>query len=163
MMAKAAEQQKAALADAKEKTDEAVKAAKNDAPPPPKKGEPKAAEPKAADPEPVAVKDSPPPPKEPVAAPPSGSGSGGYATFARKRDAIEKLFETDPMVLQKSTELQTLYGDYLEDAYELDKKWGKETAKKPDHMRLNARLRDAELFVKSGKKIDSIAGKLGIR
>jgi len=170
IMAKAAEAQKQALADAKEKTDDAVKGAKNDAPPP-KKGDPKEprAEPKAADPEPVAVKDSPPPVKEkdppppkdePVAAAPSG---GGYATFARKRDAIEKLFENDPTVLSKSGDLQKLYGDYLEEAYDLDKKWGKETAKKPDHMRLNARLRDAELYGKTGKTIDSIAGKLNIR
>ena len=169
VMAQVAEQQKAAQAqidDAKEKTDDAVKAAK---PPEPKKGEPKAeprAEPKA-EPEPVAAKETPPPPKEKdppaVKEEAAAAPSGGYAIFAHKRDAIEKLFENDPTVLAKNADLQKLYGDYLEEAYDLDKKWGKETAKKPDHLKLNARLRDAELYGKTGKTIDSIAGKLNIR
>lgn len=171
LMAKAAEAQKQALAaagDAKDDADEAVKTVKKDAPPEPKKGDPKPeprAEPKA-DPEPVAVKDTPPPPAKDVPAAkdePAASPSGGYATFAKRRDAIEKLFENDPTVLQKNAELQRLYGDYIESAYDLDKKWGKETSKKPERAKLNAHLRDAELYGKTGKTIDTLAGKLGVR
>lgn len=159
-LAKAAELQKKAqqqIADATAKAEDA--APKKDAPPE-KKPEPVvAAKQPVADPEPVAVKDTPPPPKdEPVV-----TGSGAYATFARRRDAIEKLFENDPTVLQKSGELQKLYGDYLEAAYDLDKKWGKDTAKNPEHAKLNARLRDAELYGKTGKTIDSLAAKLGVK
>lgn len=143
--------------DAKDdKADEPVKTTKKD-PPPPKPEPAKDPEPVAAkDPEPVA-KNTPPPP-EPTVTP-----SAGYATFARRRDAIEKAFESDPTLLQKSADLQKLYGEYIEDAYDLDKKWGKESQKKPERARLNARLRDAELYGKSGKTIDSIATKLGIK
>lgn len=174
MTARAAEAQKAALAAAaagKDKPDEPVKTVKKDGPPEPKKGDPKP-EPKAdpePEPEPVAVKDTtpPPPPKDPpvvkdepvVAAPVANSG---YGTFAKRRDAIEKLFESDPTML-KNSELQRLYADYLENAWELDRKWAKESAKKPERARLNARLRDAELYGKTGKTIDTLAGKLGLR
>ena len=154
----------AKVADAKDKADDAkddkadepVKTTKKD-PPPPKPEPAKDPEPVAAkDPEPVA-KNTPPPP-EPTVTP-----SAGYATFARRRDAIEKAFESDPTLLQKSADLQKLYGEYIEDAYDLEKKWGKESQKKPERARLNARLRDAELYGKSGKTIDSIAAKLGIK
>lgn len=141
------------------KDDEPVKTAKKDAPP--AKPEPKADPPPVAaakDPAPAPVKDTPPAAKdEPVVA------SGGYATFAKRRDAIEKLFEADPTVLQKSSELQKLYGDYVEDAYDLDKQLQKDNQKKPGRAKLNTRLRDAELFQKSGKTIDSLAAKLGIK
>ena len=76
---------------------------------------------------------------------------------------MEKQLENDPTVLQKSADVQRLYGEYIEAAYDLDKKWGKETSKKPERARLNARLRDAELYGKSGKTIDQLAGKLGIK
>jgi hypothetical protein len=35
--------------------------------------------------------------------------------------------------------------------------------KKPERSKLNARLRDAELYERSGKTIDSLAAKLGIK
>lgn len=151
-----------AVADGKD----AVKDAKKDAPPEPKAAdkkdtkkepEPKV-EDKPADPEPVAVKDTPPPPVKDTP-----SASGGYGTFARKRDAIEKLFETDPTVLQKSEELKSLYAAYLEEQFDLDKKWGKETAKKPERARLHQRLRDADLFSRTAKTIDQMASKLNIK
>lgn len=142
--------------DAKDdKADEPVKTTKKD-PPPPKPEPAKDPEPVAKDPETVA-KNTPPPP-EPTVTP-----SAGYATFAKRRDAIEKAFENDPTLLQKSADLQKLYGEYIEDAYDLERKWGKETNKKPERAKLNARLRDAELYGKSSKTIDSIAAKLGIK
>ena len=157
LQANAADAQKkgqAAIEDVKQDTAEVkekvVKTAKKDAPPP------VAAKEKEA---PVApVKEAPPEAKEE----PEISPSAGYAMFAKRRDAIEKLLEADPTVLQKSTELQKLYADYAEDVYDLDKKWNKDTAKKPERAKLNAHLRDAELFGKSGKTIDALAAKLGI-
>lgn len=168
MQAKAEADAKKAMAavdDATAKADDAADepkeepVVKKDAPPKP---EPKADPvPVAAkEPAPVAVKDTPPAPvkDEPTVAP-----STGYTTFAKRRDAIEKLFELDPTVLAKSGDLQKLYGDYIEEAYELDKRMFKDNSKKPERAKLNARLRDAELYQKTGKTIDSLAGKLGIR
>ncbi len=148
----------AAAEDAAAKAEGAADDAKDDAPAEkPVKAEAAKPEPVAA---PVAVKETPPAPvkDEPVAAP-----SGGYTMFAKRRDAIEKLFEADPTVLAKSGDLQKLYGDYIEEAYELDKRMFKDNQKKPERAKLNARLRDAELYQKTGKTIDSLAGKLGIR
>lgn len=140
--AKLAEVKEAAQAKAAEKSTEA-------------KAEPRAAEKeakaapevKSAEPEEASTKDE----------------AGAYAAFARRRDAIEKRFETDPTVLQRNADMQRLYGEYLAQESEVDKKWSKETAKKPERERLNARLRDAELFAKTGKIVDSIAAKLNIR
>lgn len=152
----------AAVEDAKEKVDAAKEDAKT--PPPPEKTEKpekveKSPEPKAvAAPEPT--RDTPPPAKveaSPVAA------SSAYGTFARRRDAIEKTFEADPVLLQKSPELQGLYAEYLDDAYEIEKKYQKEWSKKPERRLLIQRLRDAELFQKTGKTVDQLAGKLGIK
>lgn len=172
ILAKAAEAQKKAMAEANAAQEKAAEAqaqaesaAKKDAPPEPKRPE-KKEEPKAEvkpEPEAVAVKETPPPPKEEnVVIAPAGAG-GGYAAFARKRDAIEKLFETDPTVLQRSADYQKLYASYVEDAFELDKKWAKENAKKPERARLNLRLKEAELYGKTSKTIDSLAAKLGVK
>ncbi len=175
LMAKAQAEQKKALAAAKaaqegadEATEKVEAAVKEDskAPPPEKAEKPEKTEKaeKTTEPKVVAepTRDAPPPAKvEPTASP--ASASSAYSTFARRRDAIEKTFEADPVLLQKSAELQSLYADYLDDAYELDKKYGKETAKKPERARLNQRLKDAELFQKTGKTVDSLAGKLGIK
>jgi hypothetical protein len=170
MLAKAAEEQKNAEAEVEAKADEPVKTAKKD---PAKaerenaKVENEAAKPEAKaekeaerEPEAIAAKDVPPVAvkEEPVASP-----SGAYGAFARRRDAIEKLLENDPTVLQKNADLQRLYGEYSEGAYDLDKKWAKESAKKPERSKLHARLRDAELFSKTSKTVDSMAQKLGIR
>ncbi len=168
MQAKAEADAKKAMAaaeDATAKDQDAVEDAKDDvAPEKPVKVEAAKPDPKpepvaAKDPAPV-VKDTPPAPvkDDAVAAP-----SGGYTMFAKRRDAIEKLFESDPTVLAKSSDLQKLYGDYIEEAYELDKRMFKDNSKKPERAKLNARLRDAELYQKTGKTIDSLAGKLGIR
>lgn len=170
LQAKAEAEQKKALAaadDAKDDADDAkddakaepVKAAKKDEPPAKAEKTEKA---EAAPPPPAkdVAKDSPPPPvkEEAVVAP-----SAGYATFAKRRDAIEKLLEADPTVLKKNAEVRELYGEYVEFAYDLDKKMLTDNKKKPERAKLNARLRDAELFEKSGKTIDSLAGKLGIK
>lgn len=131
-----------------------VPPAKEAPPPPPAREEPPVEV--AAKPEPKVetppVKEAPPPTKD-----------AGYAAFARKRDAVEKLFEADPTVLAKSRELQGLYAEYLETAFELDKKYGKDSAKRPERRKLNAHLRDAELYGKTNKVIDQLAGKLGLR
>lgn len=166
-----------ALADAKKA--QAAAAAKDapkdegtEAPPPPepkKKDEPKAVakdEPKPPKDEPkdepvVAAKDTPPPPKTDPAV--AIAASGAYGTFARRRDAIEKTFEADPTILQKNTELQKLYSEYLDAAYDLDKKLQKDNQKKPELSKLNARLHDAELFGKTSKTIDQLAEKLKIK
>lgn len=113
-----------------------------------------------AEPEPVVAKEAAPIAKkeEPPPLP-----SSKYATFARKREAIEKRFGFDPTVLQRSAELQRLYADYVETAYELDKKWSKATAKKPERAKLHALLCEAELFGRTGKTIDALAAKLNIR
>lgn len=165
LQAKAEADTKKAMAEAEAATpraDDVAGDAKDDAPAEkPVKAEAAKPEPVAAkDPAPVAAKDTPPATvkDEPVAA-----LSGGYVVFARRRDAIEKLFENDPTVLAKSNDLQKLYGDYIEEAYELDKRMFKDNSKKPERAKLNARLRDAELYQKTGKTIDSLAGKLGVR
>lgn len=161
-----------ALADAKKAQAAAMKDVPKDdgaeAAPPEPKNEPKKAkdEPKAApkdEPkdEPVAVKDTPPPPTK--AEPTPVSVSGAYVNFARKRDAIERTFEADPTILQKSSELQKLYAEYLDAAYDLDKKLIKDNQKKPELAKLNARLHDAELFGKTNKTIEQLADKLKIK
>ncbi|MGV3623157.1 MAG: hypothetical protein ACO1OB_20220 [Archangium sp.] len=176
LMAKAqADQKKAmdAVKAAQDNANAAVKDAEDDAKedtkaPPPEKVEKteKTEKPNVvASPEPTRepVKDTPPAVKEePVKANPVAANSA-YGTFARRRDAVEKTFEADPTILQKNTELQILYAEYLDEAYELDKKYGKETSKKPERRLLNQRLRDAELYQKTSKTVDSLAGKLGIK
>ncbi|HEY1088640.1 MAG TPA: FHA domain-containing protein [Archangium sp.] len=169
ILAKAQEQQKKAMAQAQaaqdaanQKADDAKEAVADAKKPPAPKEEPKA-DPKAEPtPEPVAAKETPPAPKEEavVMAP---TGSGSYAAYARKRDAIEKAIENDPTVLSRNTELQKLYGSYTEDAYEISQKWQKDTSKKPERAKLHAHLRDAELFNKTAKTIEQIAAKLGVK
>lgn len=176
LMAKAQADQKKAMDAVKAAQDNANAAAKDAeddakedtrAAPPPEKVEKveKTEKPNVvASPEPTRepVKETPPTPKEDVKAAPVAASSA-YGTFARRRDAVEKTFEADPTLLQKSAELQSLYAEYLDEAYELDKKYGKETQKKPERRLLNQRLRDAELYQKTGKTVDQLAGKLGIK
>jgi hypothetical protein len=138
--------------EAPAKPEKVAKPEKTEKTPPPEKVEKAEATPPPAKDTPPAAKD------EAVVAP-----SGGYATFARRRDAVEKLLEADPTVLQKNAQVRELYGDYVEAAYDLDKKMLTDNKKKPERAKLNARLRDAELYEKSGKTIDSLAGKLGIK
>lgn len=128
--------------------------------PKPAKDEPKPAKDEPRD-EPVAAKDTPPPPAKVDVAPITASGA--YGTFARRRDSIEKTFEADPTILAKSTELQKLYSEYLDAAYDLDKKLQKDNQKKPELSKLNARLHDAELFTKTSKTIDQLAEKMKIK
>jgi hypothetical protein len=167
-MAKATALQKnaqAAVADAQDKADDA----KDDPPPakPEKVAKPEKAPEKAPPPEKVEkVEAAPPPAKDnPPAAKdePVVAASNGYATFARRRDAVEKLLEADPTVLKKNTEVRDLYADFVEASFDLDKKMTADNKKKPERSKLNARLRDAELYERSGKTIDSLAAKLGIK
>lgn len=179
LMAKAQADQKKAMDAVKAAQDQAnvaVKQAEDDAKedtkaPPPERTEKvekveKVEKPNVvASPEPTRepVRDTPPAPvKEDTKVAPVAASSA-YGAFARRRDAIEKTLEADPTLLQKSAELQSLYAEYLDEAYELDKKYGKETQKKPERRLLNQRLRDAELYQKTGKTVDQLAGKLGIK
>ncbi|MFT3710624.1 MAG: hypothetical protein QM817_23615 [Archangium sp.] len=136
-----------------------------EAPPEPKTAtkepEPKTAkepEPKVAEPEPV--KDTPPPAKVADAAP---TPTGAYGGFFRKREAMERMFDADPTILAKNEDVRKLYSDYLDAVGDVDKKWNKERSKKPELEKLNARLREAELFSKTGKTVDQLAEKLKIR
>lgn len=120
--------------------------------------------------EPVAKTDekpvnTPPPPPEKTAPVEDTSvpASGDYAVFARHRDAVEKTFENNPVVLQKNKDLQKLYGEYLDTVYELDKQYAKEISKNPERRRLYERLKEAELSQKTGKTIETLSSKLGIR
>lgn len=174
LQAKAAADLKKAQAAAAAGKDDGAEAAdapppkKKDAPPEPKTKDPepkvaaKDPEPKATakDPEPEPVKDTPPPPKVADAAP---AATGAYGGFFRKREAMERMFDADPTVLAKNEDVRKLYSDYLDAVGDVDKKWNKERSKKPELEKLNARLREAELFSKTGKTVDQLAEKLKIK
>ena len=155
--------------DGDEKNDDAKPTPKkpvakaDDAKPTPEKNDP----PPEEKPTPVAKNDEkpsnmpPPPEKTPVDN--SVPATGDYAVFARHRDAVEKTFENNPVLLQKNKDLQKLYGEYLDAVYELDKSYAKEIGKNPERRRLYERLKEAELSQKTGKTIETLSSKLGIR
>lgn len=126
---------------------------------------PTKAEPVVAKTDEKPTKTTPPPPVEKTAPVEDSSlpPSGDYANFARRRDAVEKTFENNPVTLQKNKDLQKLYGEYLDTVYELDKQYAKEISKNPERRRLYERLKEAELSQKTGKTIDTLSSKLGIR
>lgn len=135
----------------------------DDAKPAPEKNDPPPEKP-----EPVAKNDekptnTPPPPVEKTPVDTSVPATGDYAVFARHRDAVEKTFENNPVLLQKNKDLQKLYGEYLDTVYELDKSYAKEISKNPERRRLYERLKEAELSQKTGKTIETLSSKLGIR
>jgi hypothetical protein len=156
----------AAVADAKDRADEAADAKapadkpKDPPPPPPEAKKPDeapvaVAEPPKADPEPV--KKPPEPPKA------TGKAGSAYGDFARKREAMERMLEADPTVLDGDRALQDLYGDYLKESYDLDKKYAKDIAKNPGKVKLYEHLKNSELFRKTHTQVDQLAGKLGVR
>lgn len=115
----------------------------------------KAAEAKNTTPEP---KTTPAPEDKPEkSAPVTGSG---YPAFAQMRDAIEKRVTDDPTQLNKNKALLELYRDYEADVYDTEAKYQKLTAKKPSEVRVNAHLRDAELYEKTERKVKELYGKL---
>ncbi len=131
-------------------------------------------------PEKVAVPDRQPPPEKVVAAPPPekekeedntppppetpvATGGGDYAAFARRRDAVEKAFADNPTLLQRSKELQKLYGDYLDAVQDIDKRYAADLKKSPQRAKLYQHLKEAELSQKAGKTVDSMAGKLKLK
>lgn len=143
----------------KEKADrpeKAEKVAKNDAPPPEPAEVEAEAEAVVAEEAPMVVKTTP----EPRSALPGRAG-GGYAEFARKRDAIERTLAADPTVLA-SADLQELYGEFLKTSAEVEKKWQRDIAKNANRARLFEHLRDAELYSKTAKEVDQLASKLKI-
>ncbi len=155
-----------ALAASKKMQEAALAAAeKGAATPPPEKpaakkpaveAPPPAEEPKEdvkAAPPPEAVDNTPPPP----------AAGGDYSVFARRRDAVEKAFEANPTLLQRSNDLQKLYGEYLDEVAELDRKYAKSIKQTPDRRRLYERLKEAELSQRTSKTVDALAGKLGLR
>lgn len=165
MRAELAKKGAAASAAAEEAAEKAEKAAeKNEKAEKPPKAEKAAVVKKEADPEP-----EPTITEEPVAkAPPpaaetkSAGKSSGYGEYARKRDLVEKAFANDPTVLAGSKDLQDAYGEYLKESSEIDKSFQKDIAKNANKARLYERLRDAELYQKTGKLVDQLAGKLKI-
>ena len=165
---------------AQAQADEATKKAQGavaDAPAPVAEKTPEKAkrpEPVAKAPEPAAVEDAPtsaadpapavekPAAAEKAPAAPVRAGTA-YAAFAHKREAIEHLLENDPTVLDGDKALQDLYGDYLKSSYDIEKKYAKDIAKTPARAKLYQHLRDSELFRKTGKDVDELAAKLGVR
>ena len=127
-----------------------------------KKVEPKKPD-KAPDPQPEPRAVEPAPAPAPVAAVAVAPASGAYGVWAAKRAAVEKLLEADPTRLEGSKELQDLYGQYLSDCADVEKKAGKDIAKHKDKTRLYEHLRDAELFHRTGATVDELAKKLGLR
>ncbi len=149
-------------AAAKQQAEAARKAAAAAATPdegekPPKPAPVEAAPTPAPTEEPVAAKDPPKPP-----AVNSGKASS-YAAYAHKRDAIEAALVADPTLLEASKALQEAYGEYLKDSAEIQSKWQKEISKNANKALLYQHLRDAELFSKTGKQVDSIASMLKLR
>lgn len=149
---------KKAQADAEAATDDAKP--KNDPPAEKVKEEPVAkAEPKN---EPVAKNDPPPPTEEePKAEPVRSNAKGGYAAFARKRDAVEKALEADPTLLKSDAQLKSLYGKYLDDAASIRKSVLKDfKGNAAERARMIHLLEEAELYEQDGKTIDSMASRL---
>ncbi|MBS1150217.1 MAG: hypothetical protein H6Q89_1915, partial [Myxococcaceae bacterium] len=85
---------------------------------------------------------------------------GGYGAYAQMRDAIEKRITDDPTLLKRTSGLLDLYTAYETDVFEIEAKYQKDTAKKPAQTRVYARLRDAELYEKTEKRVKEIYGKL---
>lgn len=136
-------------------------------------GEPKPPDAKPPEPKKPGKKDPPvevaavePAPAEPTPAakvdpPPAKAPTGkGYGSFAAKRDAVEKRITEDPTLLRSVSGLEELYRNYSEDVYEVDSKYGKLNAKRPQDRRLNEHLREAELYEKADKKVADLYGKL---
>lgn len=155
---------KKAQAEAQAKLKEAQATGK--APPPPKDPEkPAKDDVKVAAVEPVKVEKPltpPPPPPAPTPAPVEKSApvtGSGYPAFAQMREAVEKRVTDDPTVLHNPAVLE-LYRDFEKDLYEIESKYQKATAKAPSEVRLNAHLRDSELYEKDEKKVKDLYGKL---
>lgn len=153
----------AAAGQAAEKAKDAPKDVEKAKPPEPAaKGSPPAAVAEAPPAAPTAA-DEPPPAAE--KAPPAAAGRAGaaYGAFVRKREGIEQLLAQDPTVLDGNKALQELYGDFLKDSYDVEKKYAKDIAKTPARAKLYQHLRDSELFRKTGRQVDELAAKLGVR
>lgn len=104
----------------------------------------------------------PAPAKGPPAAPRDEAGpTSAYGVFARRLEAIEKRLEADPTLL-RNTELQRLYGDFLEVAYKLDRSYQKEVGRHPEREKLYRLQKNDQLFTDTSSTIDKLATKLGV-
>jgi hypothetical protein len=82
--------------------------------------------------------------------------------FARRLEAVEKKLEADPTLLRNS-EIQRLYGDYLEVAYKNDHAYQKELGRHPEREKLYRLQKNDQVFTESSSTIDKLANKLGVR
>lgn len=83
-----------------------------------------------------------------------------YAQWRTKYDAIEKKVTDDPTVLSRTPGVLSLYRLLSEQSFEVETKYQKLTQKKPSDQRLNAHLREAELYEKTEKTVRELYGKL---
>jgi len=112
--------------------------------------------PPAEEPSEGASAKTPPPPREDTAP------TGAYGVFARRLEAVEKKLEADPTLLRNS-EIQRLYGDYLEVAYKNDHAYQKELGRHPEREKLYRLQKNDQVFTESSSTIDKLANKLGVR
>ena len=104
----------------------------------------------------------PVPAKGPPAAPRDDVGpTSAYGAFARRLEAVEKKLEADPTLL-RNTELQRLYGDFLEVAYKLDRSYQKEVGRHPEREKLYRLQKNDQLFTDTSSTVDKLATKLGV-
>jgi hypothetical protein len=144
------EAEKAAEADEDAKPEEKrpdppQEAAKAPEPPPAKTPEP----PPAKTPEPAKAVEPPP-------APPAGAG---YPAFASRREMVEKAIAEDPTILKRPGVLP-VYERYLKARFEVSKAWSSKKAKEPWKQPINDRLRDVEMYEKTGKILDELYSKI---
>ncbi len=83
-----------------------------------------------------------------------------FPVYVQMRDAVEKKIADDPGVLGNSPELQALYRDYTNTAFEIESRFKAMSEKSPADAKLNNRLRDAEVFAKTEKAIVALHAKL---
>jgi hypothetical protein len=83
-----------------------------------------------------------------------------YALFSRRREAIDRLAAQSSSALFKNRELKKMYRAYLSHTYEAQKKWAKETVKKPARAYHHERLRDADIYAKTERLVSVMAAKL---
>lgn len=87
--------------------------------------------------------------------------TSAYGVFARRLEAVEKKLEADPTLL-RNTELQRLYGDFLEVAYKLDRSYQKEVGRHPEREKLYRLQKNDQLFSDTSSTVDKLATKLGV-
>ncbi len=96
----------------------------------------------------------------PAPTPAAPEASVTFPVYVQMREAVEKKIADDPAVLSKSPELQALYREYTNTAFEIDARFKALNEKAPADAKLNGRLRDAEVFAKTEKAVVALHAKL---